>query len=138
GALDLEDGDVLRGDGPDHHGRVALAGADLDDRDGGGPVDDVIVGEHLALGAEDHARPGPGDPGAELRVDVDDAGLHLGRHGVDVDVGGAARGGAAEGPQAPAALARPGQRLGSGSGAQRGPGQVDVEPADGRPGGGDQ
>src|SRR5208283_3169231 len=56
--------------------------------DQGGTVDDVIVGEHQAVGVEDH-------PGAFGRLalviergrDVGDPRLHLGRDGRDVECG---------------------------------------------------
>ena len=55
-AGDLEQGDVVGGIGVDQRGRQGLEAAVERHRDGGGPGDDVVVGDDLAVGGDDHPR----------------------------------------------------------------------------------
>src|SRR5262249_29391969 len=66
GAGQLQNGDVFARVVAGHTSLVGPAVANVGDADGGGTVDDVIVGEHLAIGGEHHAgasgsRPAVGD-----------------------------------------------------------------------------
>src|SRR6185437_11050342 len=55
GALELQHRDVMGGVVADHLGLVGLAVAHVGDPDGGGTVDDVVVGQYLAVGGQHDA-----------------------------------------------------------------------------------
>ena len=55
-ALDLEQGHVVGRIGVDQGGRERLQAAVQGHGDGGGAGDDVVVGDHLAVGGDDHPR----------------------------------------------------------------------------------
>ena len=107
--LQLDEGDVVRRVVADHGRRVGLAVADVRRLDVRRPVDDVVVGQHVAVGGEDDA--GRGAAGRRVVVahrDVDDRRADLG--GDRADVGGRRR----------AARAGPGRRGRAAAVAERG------------------
>ena len=58
GRIDLEDRNVFAGLYTDHGGRVAVAVVQRD-REAAGAIDDVVIGDDVALGVPDEARAGP-------------------------------------------------------------------------------
>src|ERR1019366_3714103 len=84
--IDLDQSDIVDGVVAEHGGRELWSCAVDLDGDGLGAIDDVVVGQDVARGAEDD--PGPlGEAGAaRQRIDhVDDRGVHRGRDGGGVD-----------------------------------------------------
>src|SRR5262249_47881333 len=83
GTGQLQDCDVFARVVTGHTSPVGPAVANVGDADGGGTVNDVIVGEHLAIGGEHHA----GASGSRLAVADRDIDVHQPR----VNAGGDGR-----------------------------------------------
>ena len=103
GVLELEHGHVVDRVVADHAGAWSgRAVAEVGHADAGGAVDDVVIGQHLAVGGQHDAGPGPGRAlVVERGVDVDQGRGDLRRYALDVGRPARALAGAGGRPELP-------------------------------------